>query len=322
VRSFQVNDIQKCRLPLVVICGPTATGKTDTAVQIAEIMRGEIVSADSMLVYCGMDIGTAKPTAAQMRGIPHYLIDIIEPDQEYNAALFQVQARAVIADIKKRRKLPLLVGGTGLYIRAVIDNYDFSSISGSELYRKELQNEAADHGSALLHQRLQEIDPGAAAKFHPNDTRRIIRALEVYKLTGRPISSFHKIDQPGRPIYDLLMFGLTSDREILYQRIEQRVDQMIKSGLVEEVQGLLSRGFSPGLSSMRGLGYKEIAEHLAGRLPLDQAVDILKRNTRRFAKRQMTWFRRDKRIRWLDPDHDDVTEAIILEINRFIKGVS
>ena len=317
-----MNEIQKYRLPLVVICGPTATGKTDTAVQIAEKMRGEIVSADSMLVYRGMNIGTAKPTAAQMCGIPHYLIDIIEPDQEYNAALFQVQARAVIADILRRRKLPLLVGGTGLYIRAVIDNYDFSGISGSALYREELQNEAADHGSAMLHQRLQEIDPGAAAKFHPNDTRRIIRALEVYKLTGSPISTLHKIGQPGRPIYDLLMFGLTSDREKLYQRIEQRVDQMIESGLVEEVQGLLNRGFSTELSSMRGLGYKEVAEYLAGRLPLVQAVDILKRNTRRFAKRQMTWFRRDKRIRWLDPDLDDVAEAIILEISRFIKGVS
>ncbi len=317
-----MNEIQKYMLPLVVICGPTATGKTDTAVQIAERMRGEIVSADSMLVYRGMNIGTAKPTAAQMCGIPHYLIDIIEPDQEYNAALFQVQARAVIADILRRRKLPLLVGGTGLYIRAVIDNYDFSGIGSNDLFRKELQNEAADHGSAMLHQRLQEIDPGAAAKFHPNDTRRIIRALEVYKLTGKPISTFHKIDRPGRPIYDLLMFGLTSDREKLYQRIEQRVDQMIESGLVEEVQGLLNRGFSTELSSMRGLGYKEVAEYLAGRLPLVQAVDILKRNTRRFAKRQMTWFRRDKRIRWLDPDRDDVAEAIIIEISRFIKGVS
>jgi tRNA dimethylallyltransferase len=284
-------------------------------------MRGEIVSADSMLVYRGMDIGTAKPTAAQMCGIPHHLIDIIDPDQEYNAALFQVQARAVIADILKRRKLPLLVGGTGLYIRAVIDNYDFSG-SSSELYRRELQEEAAAHGSAQLHQRLQEVDPGTAAKLHPNDNRRIIRALEVYKHTGRPISSYHKIDQPGRPIYDLLMFGLTSNREILYQRIEQRVDYMIRSGLVEEVQGLLNRGFSPDLSSMRGLGYKEIAEYLAGRMSLIQAVDILKRNTRRFAKRQMTWFRRDKRIRWLDPDRQDVAEAIILEINRFIKGVS
>ncbi len=317
-----MNEILISKLPLVVICGPTATGKTDTAVQVAKRLRGEIVSADSMLVYRGMDIGTAKPTAVQMCGIPHYLIDIAEPDQEYNAALFQVQARAVIKGILKRKKLPLLVGGTGLYIRAVIDNYDFSSSSGSELYRKELQNEAADHGSAQLHQRLQEVDPGAAAKLHPNDTRRIIRALEVYKHTGRPISTFHKIDQPGRPIYELLMFGLTSDREILYQRIEQRVDQMINSGLVEEVQRLLNRGFTPELSSMRGLGYKEIEMYLAGRLSLVQAVDILKRNTRRYAKRQMTWFRRDKRIRWLDPDREDVAETIILEINRFIEGVS
>jgi tRNA dimethylallyltransferase len=317
-----MNENRQKKMPLVVICGPTATGKTDTAVQIAKTMGGEIVSADSMLVYRGMDIGTAKPTPSQMCGIPHHLIDIIEPDQEYNAALFQEQARIVITDIIKRNKLPLLVGGTGLYIRAVIDNYDFSGARGSDLFRKALQEEAAEHGNALLHQRLHNIDPGAASKLHPNDSRRIIRALEVYKLTGMPISSFHKIDEPSRPFYDLQMFGLTLDRAKLYLRIEQRVDQMIQAGLVDEVQGLLNRGISPELSAMRGLGYKEIAEYLAGSLPLAKAIEMLKRNTRRFAKRQMTWFRRDKRIRWLDPDQDDVPGAIILEISRFIEGVS
>jgi tRNA dimethylallyltransferase len=319
---LDVIDIPCNKPPLVVICGPTATGKSDTAVRVAEIMDGEIVSADSMLVYRGMDIGTAKPTSSQMHGIRHHLIDIVEPDQEYNAALFQEQARAVIADILQRKKLPLLVGGTGLYIRAVIDDYDFGSACGSEYFRKELQSEAAEYGSAVLHKRLYEVDPGTASRLHQNDTRRIIRALEVYKLTGMPISSFHRIDRYGKPHYNLLMFGLILEREILYKKIEQRVENMIREGLVDEVKGLLYRGFSTGLSSMRGLGYKEIAGHLAGEISLEQAVEILKRNTRRFAKRQMTWFRRDERIRWLNPDRINVPETIIMEINRFIEGVS
>ena len=315
-------EIPENKAPLVVICGPTATGKSDIAVRIAERMDGEIVSADSMLVYRGMDIGTAKPSAAQMRGIRHHLIDIVEPDQEYNAALFQEQARSVIADIFDRNKLPLLVGGTGLYIRAVIDDYDFGSACSSDYFRKELQAEATEHGSALLHKQLYEVDPGTASRLHPNDTRRIIRALEVYKFTGTPISSFHKIDRHDNPIYNLLMFGLILEREKLYKIIEQRVDNMLQAGLVEEVGRLLDRGFSPDLSSMRGLGYKEIAEYLTGGVSLDQAVEILKRNTRRFAKRQMTWFRRDERIHWLNPDLIDVPETIILEISRFIEGVS
>jgi tRNA dimethylallyltransferase len=322
MRSLNVKKTPGIQTPLVVICGPTATGKSDTAVRIAERMDGEIVSADSMLVYRGMDIGTAKPTPSQMHGISHHLIDIVEPDQEYNAALYQEQARAVIADIIKRKKLPLLVGGTGLYVRAVIDDYDFSSSCSSEYFRKELQEEAAKHGSAMLHKQLYEVDPGTASRLHPNDTRRIIRALEVYKFTGLSLSSFHKIDRHGKPLYNLLMFGLNLEREKLYKIIEQRVENMILAGLVEEVRGLLNRGFTPELSSMHGLGYKEIAEHLTGGVSLEQAVDILKRNTRRFAKRQMTWFRRDERIHWLNPDLIDVPETIILEINRFIKGVS
>ncbi|MFX4260777.1 tRNA (adenosine(37)-N6)-dimethylallyltransferase MiaA [Pelotomaculum propionicicum] len=315
----EFSDIQT---PLVVICGPTATGKSDTAVYVAEKLNGEIISADSMLVYRGMDIGTAKPFPTEMRGIPHHLIDIVDPDQEYSAALFQEQARAIILDIMKRKKLPILVGGTGLYIGAVIDDYDFSGARGSEQYRKTLLKEAEEHGTSKLHERLREIDPKAAAKLHPNDARRIIRALEVYKLTGALISSFHKIDRTRSANYNLLMFGLILEREKLYKKIEQRVDRMIEAGLVDEVQRLLNRGFSPALSSMRGLGYKEIIEYLNGDMSLDQSVDILKRNTRRFAKRQMTWFRRDNRIKWLNPDQVDAPGAIINEITRFIEGVS
>lgn len=317
-----MKELSKIQLPLVVICGPTATGKSDVGVQIAEKLNGEIISADSMLVYRGMDIGTAKPTPSEMRGINHHLIDIVEPDQEYNAALFQEQARAIIADIMNREKLPILVGGTGLYIRAVIDDYDFSGARGSEVYRKKLLKDAEEHGAAKLHERLREIDPGAAAKLHPHDIRRIIRALEVYKYTGTPISSFHKIDRSRKSIYNLLMFGLSLEREKLYKIIEQRVEFMIQTGLVEEVQRLLNRGVLPELSSMRGLGYKEIIEYLQGKRSLAQSVEILKRNTRRFAKRQMTWFRRDHRIKWLNVDQDDVPGAIINEISRFIEGVS
>lgn len=318
-----MKDIFNNEPPLVVICGPTATGKSDAGVLVAERLYGEVISADSMLVYRGMDIGTAKPTASDMRGIPHHLIDIVEPDQEYNAALFQEQARAVIADIMNRRKLPVLVGGTGLYIGAVIDEYDFSGARGSDLYRKELFKQAEEYGTSKLHERLREIDPGTAARLHPNDARRIIRALEVYRFTGIPISSFHTVEQPRKSVYKkMLMFGLILEREKLYKLIEQRVDRMIQAGLVEEVQGLLDRGFSPELSSMRGLGYKEIVEYLTGKSSLDQAVDTLKRNTRRFAKRQMTWFRRDKRIKWLNPEQADVSRGIIHEITTFIEGVS
>jgi len=316
-----IGTMQKDQ-PLVVITGPTATGKSDIGVQVAAHVDGEIVSADSMLVYRGMDIGTAKPTIFKMGGIPHHLIDIVEPDQEYNVALFQQQARCIIKGIISRDKIPLLVGGTGLYIRAVIDDYDFSDTEGNESYRKALQNEAVENGPESLHKRLSEVDPLAASKLHPRDVRRVIRALEVHQHTGRPISSYHTLDQPGQQSYNLMMFGLTMDRETLYRRIEQRVDLMLADGLVEEVKKLINMGFSTELSSMRGLGYKEIAAHLTGEMSLTQAVDILKRNTRRFAKRQMTWFRRDDRIKWFSVDQCGGPEFIVQEITRKVEGVS
>ncbi len=315
------ETMQKAQ-PLVVITGPTATGKTDIGVQVAGHVGGEIVSADSMLVYRGMDIGTAKPSISQMGGIPHHLIDIVEPDQEYNVALFQQQARNIIEDIMSRDKIPILVGGTGLYIRAVIDDYGFSDTEGNESYRKALQNEAVENGPESLHKRLSVVDPLAAAKLHPRDVRRVIRALEVHRHTGRPISSYHTLDQPGQQFYNLLMYGLTMNRETLYKKIEQRVDLMLAAGLVEEVKKLINMGFSTELSSMRGLGYKEIAAHLYGEMSLTQAVDILKRNTRRFAKRQMTWYRRDDRIKWFDVDQCAGPEFIVQEITRQVEGVS
>lgn len=306
--------------PLVVITGPTATGKTEVGVLVAEKLGGEVVSADSMLIYRGMDIGTAKPHPWEMRNIPHHLIDIVDPDQEYSVALFQQQARRVIGEILSRRAMPLLVGGTGLYIRAVIDNYDFSGARGNQSLRDKLLKEAQDSGPDLLHLRLTGVDPAAAAKLHPRDVRRVIRALEVYHQTGRPISSYQKAEE-NLPQYSLFMFGLAMERTMLYRRIEQRVDKMLEAGLVEEVRTLLHRGYSRELNSMRGLGYKEIAAYLSGEATLEQSVELLKRNTRRFAKRQLTWFRRDNRIQWLDLERYGGTEAIAQEITRRLEGV-
>ncbi len=302
----------ECLDPLVVITGPTATGKSRIGVLVAELVDGEIVSADSMLVYKGMEIGTAKPAGTEMHNIPHHLIDIVNPDQEYSVALFQKQARANIADILGRNKLPVMVGGAGLYIKAVIDGYDFSSARGSEHFRNKLLKESDDKGPESLHRRLSKIDPQAASNLHPKDVRRVIRALEVYSLTDRPISSYHKmLDQP---LYELYMFGLTMGREKLYRRIEQRVDNILAAGLIEEVSGLLKQGYSKELNSMRGIGYKEIAAYLAGEVSLEKAIEILKRNTRRYAKRQLTFFRRDSRIKWFNVCEYDDSLSVAKEI--------
>ncbi|NSW82499.1 MAG: tRNA (adenosine(37)-N6)-dimethylallyltransferase MiaA [Syntrophothermus sp.] len=305
--------------PLLVITGPTATGKSEVGVLVAEKLGGEIISADSMLIYRGMDIGTAKPTNADRRGIPHHMIDIVEPDQDYNVALYREQAMAVIKKVLERGNLPIVVGGTGLYIEALIRNYSFGGAGTDKTLRKKLQKEAAE-SPFLLHQRLAKIDPATASQLHPANTRRVIRALEVYYLTGKPISNFKRLDEPDPP-FNLLMFGLTMEREALYRRIEKRVDRMIAMGLIEEVQNLLQRGFSPGLNSMRGLGYKEMISYLNGTLSLEEAVEVLKRNTRRFAKRQMTWFRRYKEIRWLKIENFADCEAIAQEIARCTEGV-
>jgi len=307
--------------PLLVITGPTATGKSEVAVHVAGAVGGEIVSADSMLVYRRMDIGTAKPTREEMRGVPHHLIDIVEPDQDYSVAIYQKQAREVIADIQARGRLPVLTGGTGLYIRSVIDHYDFSGACRDESLRAKLFKEAQDNGFESLHLRLAEVDGQSAVKLHPRDVRRVIRALEVYYLTGKPLSSYQKIEKYAEPIFNLVIFGLTMAREKLYRRIEQRVDAMIGAGLVEEVQGLLDAGYGPGLTAMQGLGYKEIIAYLTGEVSLPEAIELLKRNTRRFAKRQLTWFRRDGRIKWLAVDPPGGLQAAAEEIISYIEGV-
>lgn len=294
-------------LPLVVIVGPTATGKTDVSIEVAKRVKGEIISADSMLIYRHMDIGTAKPTLAERQGIPHYMIDIIDPDQEYSVALYQKNVEHLITEIHGRGHLPILVGGTGLYVRSVIDHYNFIPDIVDNDFRQKLEQEAAELGADVLHRRLAAVDPKSAGKLHPHDLRRVIRALEVYHQTGRPISDYHDLSgQP--PKFHLLMFGLIRAREALYRRIEARVDQMMAAGLVEEVAGLRQK-YGNMATAMQGLGYKEVAAYLAGTVSLTEAVELLKRNTRRFAKRQLTWFRPDQRIKWINLEYNSIIMA-------------
>ncbi|WP_027356464.1 tRNA (adenosine(37)-N6)-dimethylallyltransferase MiaA [Desulfofundulus thermocisternus] len=307
-------------IPLLVLVGPTAVGKTAVSVEVALKLGGEIVSADSMLVYRYMNIGTAKPTMEERRGIPHYMIDIIDPDESYSVALYQAQARQHIREIWERGKLPLLVGGTGLYIRSVIEPYHFTGAGVDEHFRSQLLKEAREKGAQALYQRLVEVDPETAAKVHPNNLKRVIRALEVYHLTGHPMSSALRQKGDGPP-YNTLIIGLTMDRQRLYQRIEARVEQMLEMGLVDEVRSLLKRGYSPYLTSMQGLGYKEIIAYLRGLSTIEEAIYLLKRNTRRFAKRQFTWFKRDPRINWINIGHYTGITEIAQEITKRAEGV-
>ncbi|MCL6478486.1 MAG: tRNA (adenosine(37)-N6)-dimethylallyltransferase MiaA [Peptococcaceae bacterium] len=304
--------------PLLAIVGPTATGKTEISVHAARRLGAEIISADSMLIYRHMNIGTAKPSPEEMGGVPHHMIDVADPGETFNVALYSQHVKTILHDIIKRKKLPMLVGGTGLYVRAVIDGYNFSEAGTDQELRAGLMQECAVRGKAALHRKLREVDPEAALRLHVNDVKRVVRALEVYYLTGKTLSG--SAGRENRPSYNLLMYGLTMDRKELYARIEKRIDNMMSAGLVEEVRGLLARGYSPHLTSMQGLGYKEIILYLNGKLTLAEAVALLKRNTRRFAKRQLTWFRRDERIKWIDVGKKGV-EEVAAEIAAGAEGV-
>lgn len=305
--------------PLVAIVGPTAVGKTDISIEVAKVLGCEIISADSMLVYRGMDIGTAKPTVEEMQGIPHHMIDVVNPDQEYSVATYQKCAEQLVEEIILRGKLPLLVGGTGLYVKSVIDHYDFGDSSKNELLRNELVEEAKKVGPERMHYRLQQVDPESAGRLHPNDLRRVIRALEVFYQTGKSISNLQYSNSIKKPKYHLQMFGLTMDRQLLYQRIELRVEKMMQAGLVEEVAELRKLYGSMG-TAMQGLGYKEIVSYLEGKFTLLETIELIKKNTRRFAKRQLTWFKADKRIQWIELDKYPDRQNVSLEIAKQIAG--
>ena len=283
------------KIKILVVGGSTGSGKSDLAVRLAEEIGGEIVNADSMQVYRGMDIGTAKPTAEDRARVPHHLLDILSPDEAFTASDFRREAAAAIADIDRRGKKAIVVGGTGLYIRALLDGLVDSPTGDPELRR---QFDGVP-GEELLG-RLALVDPETAQRLHPNDRVRIVRALEVYTQTGRPISAYRSEHAFSGNYYTTLKMAIRGERQELYRRIELRVERMLQDGLLEEVRSLLSRGYSRESKAMRSIGYKEIAAHLAGEMTLDEAVMLIKRDTRRYAKRQMTWFGKENDIYWLE----------------------
>lgn len=310
-------------IPLLVIIGPTAIGKTSLSIELALRFNGEIISGDSMQVYRYMDIGTAKIKSEEMKGVPHHLLDIKDPGESFSAADFQALAREKIKEVSQRGKLPILVGGTGLYINSVIDPYEFTPQKGVDEYRKEMFRLAEDKGNESLHRMLAEVDPEAAHRIHINDLKRITRALEYYRITGKPISGNTRAKENESSIYDLLIIGLIMNRTQLYKRINERVELMMKQGFLQEVKSLINQGFTPDLPSMQGLGYKQLCSYLQGEYDLSMAVELIKRDTRRFAKRQLTWFRRDQRIIWVDldkMDRDEILFKLVSIIGRTIKN--
>jgi tRNA dimethylallyltransferase len=299
---------------ILVIVGPTAVGKTALAIHLAEHFRGEIISGDSMQIYRGMDIGTAKATPTEQQRIPHHLLDLCTPDEAFSMATYQQLARQKIAEIQQRGHLPIIAGGTGLYIEAATYDYRVPPVGENRALRESLQQLAERQGKRALHAQLQVVDATAAARIHPNNVKRVIRALEVYELTGQRFSSF---TQQHQPIYDpMLWIGLTMPREQLYMRINRRVDQMMAQGLLEEVRALQAQGFHAAIPAMQALGYKELLHHLAGEISLDEAVEQIKRGSRKYAKRQYSWFHRQAHIHWYDVTKDDISK----EIQQFVAG--
>jgi len=286
-------------IPLLVIAGPTAAGKTAAAMAVTKAIGGEIVSADSMQIYRRMDIGTAKPTPQEQHQTAFHLIDIVDPDEDYNVALFQQDAQRAIVDIHRRGLLPILCGGTGLYIQAVVEHFDFPPGPRDERTRQRLEEEAAELGTEKMHHRLREVDPEAAARIEPQDLRRIVRALEVYELTGQPLSQQQGVDETAPVKYNTLSYVLACPRALLYERIERRVDEMMKRGWLGEVQGLLSAGYHRHLQSMQAIGYRHLLTYLEKGTDLDNTVADIKRDIRQFAKRQLTWFRNRTNSDWL-----------------------
>ncbi|MBP1999688.1 tRNA dimethylallyltransferase [Paenibacillus shirakamiensis] len=304
---------------LLVLVGPTAVGKTKLSTTLAKLYSCEIISGDSMQVYRGMDIGTAKIDEQDMEGVPHHLIDILNPEEAFSVAMFQEYCRELIPQITSRGHLPFIVGGTGLYVESVCYEFQFTEAGADEAFREAEFDYAEQFGNEALHDKLKNIDPISALRLHPNDQRRIIRALEIYHLTGTTLSAQLAAQKKESP-YDLCIIGLTMDRQLLYNRIEARIDQMMNQGLVEEVESLISAGCSRGMVSMQGLGYKEIAEHLLDGIPMEEAVVKLKRDTRHFAKRQLSWFRHMHDIKWIDVTRDEDFAENLLKIRAIIEG--
>lgn len=297
--------------PLIILTGPTAVGKTQLSIGLAKAINGEIISADSMQVYRKMDIGTAKIKPEEMQGVKHYLVDELEPWEEFNVAVFKERCQKYIDEIYAKGKVPILVGGTGFYIQAVLYAVDFEQTEADTAYREELAAFAKQNGNEALHQKLQEVDEASAKAIHPNNVKRVIRALEYYKQTGQKISEHNEMQQQKEANYNFRYYVLSLPREILYQRINERVDNMRQEGLVEEVQELLRQGCTKDMVSMQGLGYKEIIDALEGRDTLEHAFKKIKQETRHFAKRQFTWFRRERDVTWIEKDKFATQEELL-----------
>ena len=295
-------------IPAVIVAGATASGKTALSIELAKRLKGEIVSCDSMQIYKGMDIGTAKPTKAEMQGIPHHMIDILEPSQSFSVAEFCDMARTKISDIANCNKLPILTGGTGLYIDSLIENIDFAEETGKPDIRNELFALSEKEGKDAVYEILLKIDPEYAKIVHPNNVKRVIRAIEFYKTTGMTVTEHNKL--PKTPIYKYAYFCIAWDREVLYDRINKRVDEMIESGLCDEARTLYEKYGRANLTALSGIGYKEFFDYFEGKKGIDEVIEEIKQGTRRYAKRQLSWFRRNDKIHWLKPDSDMVENAI------------
>ena len=301
-------------IKLIALVGPTAVGKTEVSHELVEKFPFEIVSCDSMQVYRGMDVGTAKPLPEEVEEYRYHMIDIVAPDYRYSAGEYALDAGKVIEGITNRGKIPLISGGSGLYLDALV--YGISSMPKADLiFRKKLNREADEKGSGFLHELLKEIDSASAERIHPNDLKRIIRALEVYHLTGEPMSEIQKIKSKVRE-YCCLIIGITRERDELYKRVEMRVDRMFDKGLVEEVQTLIDQGYNPELSSFQALGYKEVVDHLNGKFNFEEVKEKVKKNTRNFAKRQMTYFKKNKEIKWFELEEEK--HKVLEEVEKFL----
>lgn len=305
--------------PLIILTGPTAVGKTELSIELAKKVNGSIISADSMQVYRHMDIGSAKITKEEMQEIPHYLIDSFEPDEEFHVVKFQEYAKRYMEEIYSQNRIPIIAGGTGFYIQALLYDIDFTEEQEDTAYRRELEQYAKEHGARALHERLQKVDKKAAEEIHENNIKRVIRALEFHHLSGKKISEHNEAERHKESPYQFAYFVLNDEREHLYERINQRVDIMMEQGLLAEVQKLKEMGYHKKMVSMQGLGYKEILEYLEGECTLEEAVYRIKRDTRHFAKRQLTWFRRERDVLWVNKqdfayDNDKILTYMMSEL--------
>lgn len=307
------------KIPLIVLVGPTAVGKTDISIKLANKLNGEIISADSMQIYKYMNIGTAKVKEDEMQGIPHYLIDIVYPDEDFTVSDYKNLANEHINDINSRSKLSIVVGGTGLYINSLVYKLSFTQVAPNDEFREVYNKIADEYGNVKIYEELKKVDQTSASKININDRKRIIRALEIYHETGKPMSEYNKDFRKYNDDYDIILIGLTMDRSMLYERINIRVDNMIEEGLIDEVEELIKMGYDRQLNSLQALGYKEIISYLYREISLDEAIELIKRNSRKYAKRQLTWFRRDNRIKWIDTNSFSNKDEVVEDISKHIK---